>query len=725
MKKNIFCLMATALLGGAVLTSCVSDEPFGDGQGELKMKMVVNSTLTRSGDQLSDQSLADKCVVYVSDTKGLLYKYQGVDNLPNSLFLKSGHYTAEAWTGDSVPASFDKKFYRAYQPFEINTGETTNITINCGIANVVASVAPSAAFKAVVKDYKVTVGHSRGTLDFTEANLDQHGFFMMPYDKDKKMYESDLKYTVEGTLQDGTTFKREGTVFNAERAHEYVLNINYTAPESSPVGGAFISVVIDDHELLIEDTVEISGAPTISGVGYDISKTMLKEPGSFDRCSMFVESLGELRSLKFSTPAYQTLGLPVSEMEFIGTDASTLQAYATAGVSCQIGTTADGQHTARVFMEKEMLNRLPEGTYEIALTAIDANAKQRTRTLTLNVSSAGVIIVASPWQEIYATHATVHYTVTRDDMVNPGIRYRARGETEWHAVYPTTNAAMPGYRRAAGTSIGLPLTGLTPGTTYEYQAIAQDYVNTDTKTFTTESVFTFPNAGFEQWSTGSDKAAMPSSTGNADFWDTGNHGSQTMGKNVTEKATNLFHGGAASAKLSSQFVGLGIIGKFAAGNLFAGTYDKTDGTDGILTFGRPYNGSRPVKLRGWVYYKPASVEYRASDAPSAAPAKGDQDRGTIYVALTTQSVQIKTKASQRTLFDPNASYTLAYGQMIFTGEYGTSSAMREFEITLEYRDAAQLKKATHVVLCCAASQYGDYFTGGSSVMYVDDLEFVY
>ena len=69
---------------------------------------------------------------------------------------------------------------------------------------------------------------------------------------------------------------------------------------------------------------------------------------------------------------------------------------------------------------------------------------------------------------------------------------------------------------------------------------------------------------------------------------------------------------------------------------------------------------------------------------------------------------------------------LAYGQMIFTGEYGSASAMREFEITLEYKDAALLQRAGYLVITASASQYGDYFTGStSSVMYLDDLELVY
>ena len=159
MKRNLIYLVASALAGGALLSSCANEEPFGDGDGCLNMKMVLNHTITRSGEDVTDQSLADKATVYISGAKGLMYKYKGVENVPASLALKSGSYVAEAWTGDSVSASFDKKFYRGYQNFDIRSGETTNVVLNCKIANVVASVAPSADFSAVVKDYKVTVGH--------------------------------------------------------------------------------------------------------------------------------------------------------------------------------------------------------------------------------------------------------------------------------------------------------------------------------------------------------------------------------------------------------------------------------------------------------------------------------------------------------------------------------------------------------------------------------------
>lgn len=107
---NLFGVAAGCLLSGMALQSCALDDPFkADGEGQLKMNLVINSDVTRAENDPAD--LSANCVVYISGEKGLLHKYKGLENLPDQLTLKTGHYVAEAWTGDSVTASFDKKFF--------------------------------------------------------------------------------------------------------------------------------------------------------------------------------------------------------------------------------------------------------------------------------------------------------------------------------------------------------------------------------------------------------------------------------------------------------------------------------------------------------------------------------------------------------------------------------------------------------------------------------------
>lgn len=167
--------------------SCTSETPFDtDGQGIVKLRTVVNNITTRAdGDEASNsQALSDNCIVYISGEKGLVYKKQGLNNVDTQITLKSGHYVAEAWTGDSVTASFDKKFYRGYQPFDVTSGSLSNVVLNCRIRNVVASVNTATINPNLMNDdYRITIKNSgkEGELVFTKENAESaKGYFMMP-----------------------------------------------------------------------------------------------------------------------------------------------------------------------------------------------------------------------------------------------------------------------------------------------------------------------------------------------------------------------------------------------------------------------------------------------------------------------------------------------------------------------------------------------------------------
>ena len=280
-SKYISKIGALLLLGGATaggFTSCQTDD-FGEGDGVVQLKMEVSTTLTRSTPD-NVQELRDGATVYLSSSKGLIFKCTGVDNVPALIPLKSGAYVAEAWAGDSVSASFDKKFYRGYQPFEVQRSETSSVTVNCTIANVVAGVEADESIAEVLKNYTVTVGHSRATLDFTsDMDAATRAYFMMP-DED-----SSLTWTITGEDMAGNPFKKEGVIEGVQRAHEYIINMTHSAGETDPFGGALINVTIDDNCLVVEDVVTITGAPSIQGVGFDLNAGLTGESAKWERRS--------------------------------------------------------------------------------------------------------------------------------------------------------------------------------------------------------------------------------------------------------------------------------------------------------------------------------------------------------------------------------------------------------------------------------------------------------
>ena len=242
---------------------------------------------------------------------------------------------------------------------------------------------------------------------------------------------------------------------------------------------------------------------------------------------------------------------------------------------------------------------------------------------------------ASP--AVWADRVTLTATILNPDATNAAIEWRRLGSQQWNRATATT--AAPAARAEAGTTITATVTGLTAGTTYEYRAVCDGY-ESKPYTFSTEAAAQLPNAGFEEWHT-SGKVDLVYASGGTMFWDSGNHGSSTMNKNVTVAATDKKHSGTYSAKLASQFVGIGSIGKFAAGNLFVGKYLETKGTDGVLGWGRPFT-SRPKALRGYVHYTPAAITDVASDAP-AEYVKGEMDRGIIYIAIVDNTKGIRAQ----------------------------------------------------------------------------------
>lgn len=261
---------------------------------------------------------------------------------------------------------------------------------------------------------------------------------------------------------------------------------------------------------------------------------------------------------------------------------------------------------------------------------------------------------------------------------------------------------------------------LTPQTEYVFRAYSGENIGSEIS-FTTESATPIPNGGFEQWHIASNDAQNPWEAGGNSFWDTGNGGAILIGKNVTTSTADK-HSGQQAAQLQSQFVGALGIGQFAAGNIFTGSFVGRDGMDGILEFGRPYT-SRPTGLKGFYKYIPKTIDYASATNPNLTYLKGKSDSCYIYIALCDwdKPLEIRTKASNRQLFNPKDPGVIAYAEFI---SGSITNTYQEFNLELKYN--ATDRKPKYVIIVASASKYGDYFTGGNgSILYLDDFELTF
>ncbi|MBO5877661.1 MAG: DUF4493 domain-containing protein [Bacteroidales bacterium] len=348
--------------------------------------------------------------------------------------------------------------------------------------------------------------------------------------------------------------------------------------------------------------------------------------------------------------------------------------------------------------------------------------------------------------EIWATRATLHADVDVAEGAGKKVQFG----------YSSDGGATWSYIDAVNDSEGTwkaDITGLAPSTEYTYALVLDGVHVGDTMSFTTEAAPNLPNASFEYVSKVSGQSYYKFydpdcgvEEGSFMFWGSGNgegsegvSGSADMGITITAIDTaDKIHGNQSVVAQTSSMVGM-----LAAGNLFTGQFAGLVGTSGgKVNFGRPWT-SRPSAMRIWCKY--STGKFNIVNNNNLGVTKDDYDRAQIKVAIGTWDYKkyggtkdspVHINTTDESTFvdyytDPN---TIANGDvviyndgyMINNGEKVTAATTGwiEYVIPLDYRKFNAYP--THIVVSCAASQYGDYFTGyDKTKLWIDAVELIY
>ena len=376
--------------------------------------------------------------------------------------------------------------------------------------------------------------------------------------------------------------------------------------------------------------------------------------------------------------------------------------------------------------------------------SVDVTAFDLTETwnLFVEVTDASVEIT-----KVNAWAHEVYLTSIGTAGVENGFMYRMKGDTEWIKVDESDITSDGGTFMAH-------VKGLESETVYEAVAVSGADQSAVVE-FMTEAAVKIPNGSFEYASkvagAGYYKFYDPDcgvADGEFMFWGSGNgegsegvNGSANLGIVITYIDTEDKVDGKQSVRAqTSQLAGM-----LAAGNLFTGQFAGLVGTSGgKVNFGRPWT-SRPTALKLYCKYTTGTMDIINSTPPGVVLTKADYDRAQIKIALgtwdykkyggTPQSpVHINTTDASTFVDFANDPSTIADGNLIIhhdgylmngadkvsaqTGEW------TEYVIPLNYHSMDTLP--THIIVSCASSQFGDYFTGcSSSKLWIDAVELVY
>lgn len=716
------------------LGACKEDRDLAGEDGSLQLSVGMSDKINIASRTLSSEEqtqLEDECKIRIYSEKALVRKYEGTDNVPASIPLMSGSYSVRVTAGDSVAASFEQRFFEGKKDFVIAKGESSEVEVACAIANTVVAFTWDESLQEVFKgDCQVTVTSATGELVYSSANADAKGYFNLPADNRKLT----CKFTAT-KLNDGGTYELVKELTDVQAATLYNLTWKYASVEQGATGGALVALDVNEEPLSEESTtITIKQRPVVllkdaDNKEYDLAQPMYVETNTSAAYYLVVSTSSPLKSAVLQNDKFTEFGLPVNSMDLmnLGGQDATIEAAGISLIAPQSAMLTGG--TWKILFSADLVAKMTaqEGQIVTKLTAIDDNNKQREVIWTLVASNATVVTTEAIPYEIWTSKATLHGKVTGTLAATPRFQYRVKGSG---ASWTTVDADLE------ESTFSKEITGLTPGTTYEYQAMDGTQASSVTCEFTTEVAFQPENASFE-FISGSSPIVIYGD-GQSMWWDTGNHGSAKMSKNVTTPDTSIKHSGNQSILLSSQFVGLGSLGKFAAGNLFVGKYLETDGTDGILGWGRPCT-SRPKALKLWVRYIPGTVDYNHTNTPLIN--KGDMDKGIIYVAVGDWSGQeaegstwpfvVKTKKQESLFTTTKGTYSgdgiIGYGEKTFDEAYSDGENMAELIIDLDYENyGGNQRKPTSIIIVASASKFGDYFAGSStSKMWLDDMELIY
>ncbi len=680
--KKIFSILCLALLA----TSCSKQ---GDEQVPATDRGAVKMNVALAGSTAAEGNVTVK-IYRVTDTeRQLIRRYTSLDDIPDYLALLADNYCVTVEAGDKMPASMTDKSYRGETEFTVTQGAVTDITVNCKLLSTIVAV----QYDATVTDLfesgyttTVAVGEScdktsiaqNGTpnLTFTAAG---EGYFIMPEGETSLAWQFEGTHPVEGQVV------KSGVITDVKPAVKYTVRFKYSKDAD---GMLAIVATVDESVQEFDDNISFSPDPTIIGDGFDLKEEQRFTSGDN---TYFVSALAAISELRITA----------------GDTSYDLLSGNHAGITV---TVTDDKNIV-VTLGEEFFAKLSGGRHEVVFNIKDADGGKLEQSVAY--MTQGINPLTPSDYDLWDCTATFSATVFDAAATDVIIAYRQQGG-EWKNV--TATHTTGDIYTAAGSDF-------FAGKTYEYRLLRSTaQVGAALQTVTPDGA-QLPNTTFESWSKPG-KAYYPYADGEAAFWMTGNDGSTFLGEqfNLTTPSTDVHAGseGTTSAYLKSQYPNAAGIGKFAAGNLFIGTF-SLNGMNGIVDFGRPFTyTAKPRAMSFWMKNNAGQINQN-----SGKPASGtDVNQAVIILANWSAPRRVDTSNIEQTFLDvenlDKEPGVVAYG--VFRTQ---ESALEWYERTVELTYISD-ERPNYIMVSFAASAYGDYFCGSTdSYMYIDDLKLIY
>lgn len=672
--KKLFALLSVVLVAVSCSNDIDTSVELAQGEGAMRLGVAMPAALEK------DTAVVIKIYKVVNEEEQqLIRRYDSMNDVPEYMALLAGNYVAKVQVGEKRAVSFDEKYYYGEAKFSVVKSEVINVTVDCNIQSTIVCVNYDETIAQQLSEgYFTTVAIAESydsdaiatgdvlSLTYTETC---DGYFVMPEGQTSLYWHFEGTHPVEGNLM------KEALIESVKPSAKYTITLKYS--KDAP-GHLVIEATVDESVEEFDDTIIFSPDPTLMGDGFDMSETQF----STQSRRYNIASLASIRTMKMA----------VDGVEY------NLLESTPAGVTL----TKIDDMTYTLDIDAEFFSAVAGGEQPVAFIIEDVDGGKMNKSIIYKVQ--GVMPLATSDYDLWFGSVTFK-AIVLDSASSVKIAYSADGAT-WTEVDAVAGADN------TYTAVG---SNFAAEKNYSYKLVVDSADAGKTLAHQTAAGAQIPNGDMERWS--KPTWWLPYGDGDAAFWLTGNEGGNKAGATLTEPSTDVRPGstGAQSAYLKSQKASVLGIGKFAAGNLFTGTFSMS-GLDGTVTFGRDFKfTAKPKSLSFWMKNNEGTID-EGSHASGA-------DIYTIMVLITdgtTYAVNTKDESSFLKL-DQLGSKPGIIGYGYLTGSDSRAEWTKE-TINITYREDMKSVKPKKIVVSFTPSGYGDYFCGStSSWMYVDDI----
>ena len=672
--KKLFMMLSAVL----VLASCSKDIDSGvqmaDSEGAMRLGVAMPADFD------AEDGVVIKIYKQEEDELKLVRRYDAVADVPEYLALIEGNYVAKVQVGEKRAVSFDSKYYLGQTKFAVERGVVTPVTVDCKLQSTIVVVNYDATVAEKLSEgyfTNVSIAESydasaiaTGDILSLEYKETKDGYFIMPEGKTSLYWHFEGTHPVEGDIV------KEGLIENVKPSAKYTITLKYS--KDAP-GNLVFEAIVDETLEVCNDTMTFSPDPTILGDGFDATEMQL--------------STTETRRYNIASLA----AINLMTMTIDGVEYNLLESAPEA-----VNLVKIDDMTYTLDINKAFFNTVTGGEQTIAFHIEDIDGGKLQKDIVYMVQ--GVLPLTSADYDLWFERATFK-AVTIGNPSSVKIAYSANGG-EWQELEAS---------QGADGNYVAQLDTFNAATTYSYKLVVDSADAGKNLSIATPSGAQLPNGDMERWS--KPTWYLPYGDGDAPFWLTGNEGGNMAGATLTQPDTDVRPGstGTQSAYLKSQKASVMGIGKFAAGNLFTGTF-AMNGLDGIVTFGRDFTfTAKPKSLSFWMKNNEGTIN-------EGSHASGS-DIYTIMVIITDGTTYAVNTKDESTFLkvDQLATTKGVIGYGYISGS-DSRAEWTEETININYVESMKNTKPKKIVISFTPSGYGDYFCGStSSWMYVDDI----